>query len=248
MSGDLPESQAAYKEELRGLANSAVQYVMSKVFSLDTMQAFHDKELKASVLFLAQYIMLPKEALTSLNDIMNRKKLNDMFRNPAACESDEMFSQLVVPLLLNVPTITGVPEHSKGYAAARDYAAKFLTMVDKLHALQRGATTESLTHAEQVDFERAMILWMEWFAVCTCSSLNKEKIIKHIRTVAIPLIFKNELSHPNCDIYYKARMNYCWMLQELTSAPVTYKDALQMYLSNEDIHQQLTLGDIYLAL
>ena len=246
MSSERPESPPLSHQQLKAIASGAVSYVMSKVFDLDTRQAFYDQEFKASVVFLAQYIMLPDKSLTSVIEIMNRKKLNEMFCSSTACESDNMFSQLVMPLLKGC-TISGVPEHSKGYAAAFDYGAKFLTIVDKLHGFGAGVPTESLTRNEQVEFERAMILWMEWFVVCTCTPPKKEKIIRHIKTVAIPLMFKNELSRPNCPIFRKARMNYCFMLEELTNTPINYKDALEMYLSNEGIHQQLTLFGIHLT-
>lgn len=143
-------------------------------------------------------------------------------------KSEEFLYERLVEPVLNQPGVTGIPQNSLAIAAAKDYAAKFLTLVDKL-------STTGVNRSERLEFEKTLVHWLEWHLAWSFSNKSQEDrelLITHLQVVTIPIVHNNELNRPHDPAFKEARENYSLILGELTGVEVTLEHVTHLWMQS----------------
>jgi hypothetical protein len=176
-----------------------------------------------AVLKLVQ-LLLPEDSAWERSSVrLARETLAGMFGR----EEWFLYECLVEPVL-NQPGVTGIPQNSLAIAAAKDYAAKFLTLVDKL-------STTRVEHSERLEFEKTLVHWLEWHLAWSFSNKSQEDrelLITHLQAVTIPIVHNNELLRPHDPAFKEARENYSLILGELTGVEVTLEHVAHLWMQS----------------
>ena len=138
-------------------------------------------------------------------------------------KSKEFLYECLVEPVLNQPGVTGIPQSSLAIAAAKDYAAQFLTLVDKL-------STTGVKRSERLEFEKTLVHWLEWHLAWSFS--DRELLITHLQVVTIPIVHNNELHRPHDPAFKEARENYSLILGELTGVEVTLEHVTHLWMQS----------------
>ena len=182
------------------------------------------------VVKLAEYLLPPEHPMERVSVRMARDTLLNFFRGGEGF----LYDRLVVPLL-NQPEVTGIPANSRGVAAAKDYAAKFLALVFRIFDQGGFGGHNAAELSMQLEYEKALVLWLEWnlaWSFYHKSARHRELIISHLQTETIPVVHNNELLRPSDPAYKEARENYSLILGELTGEEVTLEHVVQLWMQS----------------
>ena len=180
------------------------------------------------VVKLAEYLLPPENPMERVSVWMARRTLSNFFRGGAGF----LYDRLVVPLL-NQPEVTGIPANSRGVAAAKDYAAKFLALVFRIFDQGGVGGHNAAELSMQLEYEKALVLWLEWnlaWSFYHKSARHRGLIISHLQTETIPVVHNNELLRPSDPAYKEAREIYSLILGELTGEEVTLEHVVQLWM------------------
>lgn len=180
------------------------------------------------VVKLAEYLLPPENPMERVSVWMARRTLLNFFRGSAGF----LYDRVVVPLL-NQPEVTGIPANSRGVAAAKDYAAKFLALVFRIFDQGGLGGHNAAELSMQLEYEKALVLWLEWnlaWSFYHKSARHRELIISHLQTETIPVVHNNELLRPSDPAYKEAREIYSLILGELTGEEVTLEHVVQLWM------------------
>jgi hypothetical protein len=220
-------------QEPECLMAAVCQYVVHTLFPPDSSGAAlvaHDNQLMnerkflIGVVFISHELLLPLGLLRTSTDKRNRGVIAAVFTR----ECEITARQLTEPLL-DKPTISNVPDNSLGIRAGKAYAAKLLTLLNELYCMGRAASPSRIAYDARMDLERHLILWREWCVAYSHPVEGRARLLHHLRTVAIPMMFDLELEHPISPAARMMRENYCDILHELGGAPVTLVDVMILH-------------------
>jgi hypothetical protein len=169
-------------------------------------------------------LLLPKDSAWERSSVrLARNTLAGLFY-----KGDEFLYECLVEPVLDQPGVTGIPQNSLAIAAAKDYAAKFQTLVFKL-------TKTRVEHSERLEFEKTLVMWLEWhlaWSFYNKSPEDRELIITHLQAVTIPIVHNNELLKPYDPAFKEARENYSLILGELTGVEVTLEHVTHLWMQS----------------
>lgn len=212
----------------------SVHYLSCKII-LEEISAFNkspeemlrDEGWTAAVIFMAWHLILPAHGQAGEWDNENRVILGKMFAN--SLENSFLFGSIVEPILSN-GCITGVRNDSKAIGAASYYAAKFLGLVHELYMIGPNASPQDISYERRHDYERALVIWVEWHVFSTCSRVQRDLFKDYILKTGIPRMYSKELQG---DWWAKrCRENYGYMAEEVTGWRVTDAKAEDLWLEN----------------
>lgn len=233
------------EEEEASTMACVCQYIIRSLFPSDSSgaalvrqgkQLLNDSKFLFAVMCTSYELLLPEVFLHAPTDRRNRGVLAPMYSR----ECDTIARQLAEPLL-NKPTIaSSVPDNSMGIRVGKAYAAKFLALVNELNDMGRAASANCIAYDARMDFERSLILWREWCLAYSCPHQHRERLLHHLRTVSIPMMFDLELSRPLHPAARMLRENYCDILHELSGMPVTLEDVRALHdTAYHSVHRNL---------
>lgn len=175
-----------------------------------------DSGWTAAVVFMATELILAPGVLAGKWDNENRRMLRMILTGEHTNSS--IFGKIVEPLLYN-DEINGVSWESHANAAASDYKYKLINLLHTLHAMGPNASPEFILDVNRLDYERSLMLWVEWHIICSFPDENvRTSFINHVFRVGIPLMYNKErLGDPWGKRF---RENYCYMVKEFTGCSV----------------------------
>lgn len=210
----------------------SIHYLACDIILKEGYQAFNrspeavleDEGWTAAVVFIARELTLPQGVLSDPWDDENRGMLGKLFANSP--QNRVLFDKIVEPILHN-GGITGVWSGSRALAAASDYAAKLLGLVHELHAMGFDASPRTLSNECRRDYERALVMWVEWHVISTCAVEKRELFTEYALRAGIPSLYNKEVLGDRWGKRF--RENYCFMVEEITGCPVTTNEVLLLW-------------------
>jgi hypothetical protein len=208
-------------------------YIAEKAILIDPETARTDEKFKEGVLFLIHILLIPMNFLRTEQDRKNRRLLYTICQKKGKINEQTVFYQFILPLLCSA-TIPGIPETSKAFGHAKDYGTKLLTLALEIQEKGEEGKEIEMDWQKRIDLERSLVLWLEWYVVCTCPEEHKAGLTGYIKNVAIPIMFSMELDHPLNQSYRKYREQYTFMLEEITGQTFSFWDVTVMYGQNQE--------------
>ena len=225
--------RVTWQDEQTSKTAAVCQFLIRNLFPPDSSgtalvtqgnQLMNERNFLIGVVFVSYKLLLPLAFIRTSTDKTNRGVIEAVY----ARECETTARKLTEPLL-NKPTISNVPDNSMGIRAGKAYAAKLLALLNELSDMGRTASTNRITYDARMDFERHLILWWEWCVAYSHPVEGRARLLHHLRTVAIPMMFDLELERPTSPAARMMRENYCDILHELGGAPVTLVDVMILH-------------------